>query len=78
MTNYERVSGVGYRRFTDDEDEPVTEQNDAKIEEMYFEQTSGDLDIRVQTEDGFITINVPVLHSKKWTEFVNSLPKGNE
>lgn len=74
MTNYERISGVRYTRYVDDSDEPATEQHDAEVEEMYYDAHSGEMDIRVSTDDGFITVSVPVLHSKKWTEFVESLP----
>lgn len=74
MSNYERINGVGYSRFVDDEDEPRTEQHDAEIEEMYFEPHSGELDVRAKTEDGFITLSIPVLHGKKWREFALSLP----
>lgn len=78
MSNYERIHGVGYRRFEGEESEPTTEQRDAKVEEMYYDSYSGELDVRVETDDGFICITIPVLHTGKWDEFVESLPVGDD
>lgn len=77
MANYENVRGVGYMRFEGEADEPTTEQRDAKIEELYFDPYSGELDLRATTDDGHITLTIPVLHTKKWDEFVASLPRSD-
>lgn len=74
MVNYERIWGVGYSRFVDDQDEPATEQHDAKIQEMYCENT-GNIVIRIETDDGFISLDIPITARDSWNGFVESLPK---
>lgn len=73
MSNYERVSGVSYSRYVDDEQDPVTNQHDAKVEEMYFHD--GKVVIRATTDDGHIGIGIPILPREDWDGFVDSLPQ---
>lgn len=74
MSNYERVTGTHYSRWTDKGDDAEVNQNDATVEELYFDGHSGTLDLHVSTEDGHLSIHIPVTHSKKWREFVQTLP----
>lgn len=74
MVNYDNISGIGYRRYVDDDatDGPTTEQSDAKIDEFYFDY--GRLHLKLKTDDGYISIDIPVLPVDKWDDFVDSLP----
>lgn len=72
MANYNRVKGVGYGRWVGDETEPQVEQNGAELEELYF--ADGQLHLTLETEDGFLDIEIPVLARTDWDDFVESLP----
>lgn len=74
MVNYDSISGVTYRRYNDDDspDEPTTGQEDAKVEELYFD--TGKLHLTLETADGFLSIQIPVLATNTWDGFVDTLP----
>lgn len=74
MVNYDSISGVTYRRYLedDDPDNATTDQDDAEIDEFYFDY--GKLHLTLKTDDGYLSIDIPILPMDKWDGFVNSLP----
>lgn len=102
--NYNGVYGARHVVFEDDhndQNEPLVRDNGAKVEEFYYEQHQGDLqltfttDIRANTWERSLVnggtirihrsvriddpdshwVNVPIKATKKWDEFVDSLPQ---
>ena len=76
---YDNIYSVGYRRWdSDDNDdlhaEPEVDVRDASLDEMYFDTYDGNLHITVETPDGYIGLDIPVLPVKSWGKFVDSLP----
>lgn len=74
MANYDDVRGVEYARYDEDStpDDPAARDGEAKIDEMYF--GFGHLHVSVNTSEGLISLNIPILPMGKWDEFVDSLP----
>ena len=79
MSVYKRVNrGVRYSRWdANDEtpEEPVYEEQNGKIEEMYFDSRTGNIHINVIADDEHIFLDIPVLPNGQWNGFVDSLPK---
>jgi hypothetical protein len=75
---YDGHTGVKYRRYADDHndgDEPLVDTGSATLDELYFSSYSGELEITVETPEGYIGLNIPVKPDGDWNEFVESLPK---
>lgn len=80
---YDNQRGVSYSRWTPDideenHDEPETDQSDAVLDELYFESYSGDLNVTVETDDGYLSLKIPVTARIDWDKFVNSLPQWDD
>jgi hypothetical protein len=79
---YSDKNGVGYRRYADDYepgDEPVVDETDARLEELYFDSRVGKLTLTVDTQsDGYVDIQIPILPVKAWDNFVSALPTWNK
>jgi len=75
MANYNNVYGVGYSRFLPDGDEPETEQRDARVEELYYDEKMGQIDLRLRTDDGVILLSIPINARLDFNEFKYSLPE---
>jgi hypothetical protein len=79
MANYNRIDGVKVSYWTNDPDsddphDPVWENKNARLEEMYVD-SSGHLTVNVTTQKGSFFIDIPVKASKDWNEFADSLPE---
>lgn len=74
MANYDNISGVGYRRYTESDtaDNPTVKQDDAQIDELYFDY--GRLHLTLKTTEGLVSVDIPILPMEKWDAFVESLP----
>jgi hypothetical protein len=75
--NYERIGGVRYSVWSENGDEPEHKEGDARVEELYFEHT-GNLVVRLETEQGLVSMSIPIKAKDSWNEFVDSLPKWSE
>lgn len=77
---YSGIGGVRYARYDDDNDdiEPDHEQDNATVEELYFDKHTGMLVITFSAEGSFHDLQVPVLPKPSWTKFREKLPKWSE
>ena len=76
---YDGHNGVKYSRWEPDiseetYEEPKVDTTDATLDELYFESYSGELNVTVETPDGYVSIQIPVKADRDWNEFVGSLP----
>ena len=75
--NYDtNINGIRVSEwFEDDEDEPSVEFENAELEECYYDSWSGKLHVSVIAEDRGVYIDIPVVASNDWNEFVDALPR---
>jgi len=75
MSNYDNVRGADVSLWEGDSTSPEWEDSAALVEEMYFENDSGQLVARVDTDYGLIDLSIPVKAAESWNEFADSLPR---
>lgn len=74
--NYDNVRGVRFSEWTDDdEQEPSTETETARLEELYFDDYSGYLHVSFIVDDRGLYFDIPILPNGDWNELVDALPK---
>lgn len=72
--NYDNVSGVRFREwYDDDEMEPTTEMEGAKLEELYFD--SGYLHVSVIAGGRGLYFDIPIVANGDWNAVVDDLPR---
>lgn len=75
MPNYTDMHGAEVSKWPKNGDQEDWDDRDALVEEFYFEESRGRLNLSIVTDEGLLSIQIPVQATGEWNEFVESLPK---
>ena len=78
MPNYTNVHGVEASKWPKNGDVEEWDDRDAQVEEFYFEECRGRLNLSIVTDEGLLSLQIPVQATEEWNEFVESLPTWEE
>jgi len=75
MSNYTNIHGVEVSKWPKNGEQEDWDDRDARLEECYFDPNRGMLEITLVTDEGVLSIDIPVTATEDWNDFAESLPE---